>query len=52
MFGGLHMVEVLASLSAFAVSVKPVEGCHIVNQQQLQASVVLHCIQQKLHSHV
>lgn len=45
-FGGLRIVEVLASagMFAFAVSVQPIEGCHIVNQQQPQASIVLHSI--------
>ena len=46
-FGGLHIVDKLAStgMSAFAVSVQPVEGCYVVNQQQPQAPIVLHSIQ-------
>lgn len=53
-FGGLRIVEVLvrAGMSAFAVSVQPIEGGHIVNQQQPQASTGLHSIQDYMHSHV
>lgn len=32
-------------MSTFAISVKPVEGGHIVNEQQPQASIVLHFTQ-------
>ena len=52
--GSLRIVDGLtgAGMPAFAVSVKPVEGCHIVNEQQPQASTVLHSIQDTMLSRI